>query len=115
LPGAISGYLSEIRLTKKPRTLAAYALPLEYFGRYCVKPNVSDVERSDLLAYAGALRDVEEPAPRTVHNHFANVISFLNWLGILKALASRETVDPDTLLAPQVHTELGYPCAEGRN
>jgi integrase len=75
-------YLEEIRATKKPKTLAAYALSLEYFGRYRVKPQVGDVERSDLLAYAGALRDAEELAPRTVHNHCANVISFLKWAGV---------------------------------
>jgi integrase/recombinase XerD len=82
LPAAIAGYLAEIRAAKKPKTLAAYTLSLEYLARHCVKPHVGEVERSDLLAYAGALRDAEELAPRTVHNHFANVISFLKWVGI---------------------------------
>ncbi len=81
LPAAIASYLAEIRSTKKPKTLAAYALSLEYFAEYCHKPNVGDVERADLLAYSGHLRDTEELAPRTVHNHFANTISFLKWAG----------------------------------
>jgi integrase/recombinase XerD len=54
---------------------------LEYFAQYCQKPYVSDVERSALLAYAAALRDAEELAARTVHNHFANLVSFLKWAG----------------------------------
>jgi integrase/recombinase XerD len=81
LPAAIASYLEEIRATKKPKTLGAYALSLEYFDQYCQKPYVSDVERSDLLAYSGHLRDTEELAPRTVHNHFANLVSFLKWAG----------------------------------
>ncbi|MDX6459455.1 MAG: hypothetical protein QOE55_3152, partial [Acidobacteriaceae bacterium] len=81
LPAAIAGYLEEIQAAKKPKTLAAYALSLEYFGRYCQKPNINDVERSDLLAYSGHLRDTEELAARTVHNHFANLVSFLKWAG----------------------------------
>jgi hypothetical protein len=66
LLAAIASYLEEIRATKKPKTLAAYALSLEYFAQSCQKPYVSDVERSDLLAYSGHLRDTEELAPRTV-------------------------------------------------
>jgi site-specific recombinase XerD len=80
-PAAIASYLEEIRTTKKPKTLAAYALSLEYFDQYCQKPHVSDVERPDLLAYSSALRDAEELAARTVHNHFANLVSFLKWAG----------------------------------
>jgi integrase/recombinase XerD len=81
LPAAIASYLDEIRATKKPKTLAAYALSLEYFAQYCLKAHIKDVERSDLLAYSGHLRDTEELAPRTVHNHFANLVSFLKWAG----------------------------------
>ena len=77
----MASYLEEIRVTKKPKTLAAYALSLGYFGEYCDKPRITDVERPDLLAYAVALRDNEELAPRTVHNHFANLVSFLKWAG----------------------------------
>ena len=39
------------------------------------------MERSDLLSYSTALRDTEELAARTVHNHFANLVSFLKWAG----------------------------------
>ncbi len=41
LPAAIASYLEEIRTSKKPKTLAAYALSLEYFARYCQKPRTS--------------------------------------------------------------------------
>jgi site-specific recombinase XerD len=85
-PAAIASYLEEIRTTKKPKTLAAYALSLEYFDQYCQKPHVSDVERPDLLAYSSALRDAEELAARTVHNHFANLVSFLKWAGRQSAI-----------------------------
>jgi integrase len=81
LRAAIDRYLEEIRATKKPKTLAAYALTLEYFAQCCQKPRVGDVERSDLLAFTVFLRDAEELAPRTVHNHFANLVSFLKAAG----------------------------------
>jgi integrase/recombinase XerD len=81
LPAAIEGYLDEIRATKKPRTYLMYAKGLRYFQASCSKPHIADVNRADMLAFAVYLRDSEELAPRTVHNHFANTISFLKWAG----------------------------------
>jgi len=54
---AISEWLAEIKLTKKPKTLAAYTNGLEYFAESCTKQFVEDVERRDLLAFTAYLRD----------------------------------------------------------
>ena len=42
---------------------------------------MDQIDRRDLLAFATALRDDEELAPRTVHSHFANTVAWLNWAG----------------------------------
>jgi integrase/recombinase XerD len=78
---AIESYLAEIKASKKPRTFLMYAKGLEYFRASCSKTYAADVDRTDMLAYSLFLRDEIELAPRTVHNHFANTISFLKWAG----------------------------------
>jgi hypothetical protein len=45
LPAAIADYLDEIKLTKKPKTLAAYSTALEYFQQSCPKFCLEDIER----------------------------------------------------------------------
>jgi len=72
---AISEWLAEIKLTKKPKTLAAYTNGLEYFAESCTKQFVEDVERRDLLAFTAYLRDKKELAPQTCHNRFRYVVS----------------------------------------
>jgi site-specific recombinase XerD len=81
LKESVADYLDEIKAGKKGRTLSAYTLSLGYFTASINKVYVTDVDRSDLLAYSVYLRDTEELAPRTVHNHFSNVVSFLKWTG----------------------------------
>jgi integrase/recombinase XerD len=78
---AMEGYLDEIKSTKKPRTFSSYSLSLGYFKETCSKRYVSEIERGDLLTFKVALRDTMELAPRTVWNHFSNVVSFLKALG----------------------------------
>jgi integrase/recombinase XerD len=80
LADAVKEYLEEVSATKKSSTHAAYSLSLGYFlecCKTCNKTYVSEVERTDLLAFKVYLRDTEELAARTQHNHFANVVSFL--------------------------------------
>ena len=81
LDSSMADYLAEIKASKKPRTFLMYAKGLEYFRASCSKAHTAGVDRSDMLAYAAYLRDEAELAPRTVHNHFANTISFLKWAG----------------------------------
>ncbi|MGC2610579.1 MAG: tyrosine-type recombinase/integrase [Candidatus Sulfotelmatobacter sp.] len=77
LAGAATDFLEETKLTKKPKTLAAYKTALGYFQESCRKPYLEDIERRDLLKFAAFLRDEKGQAPRSVHNKFETVITFL--------------------------------------
>jgi integrase/recombinase XerD len=82
LAAAVSGYLEETKLTKKPKTLAAYTTALNYFTESCPKLFLEDIERKDLLKFCAFLRDDKKQAPRSCWNKFANVMSFLKANGI---------------------------------
>ena len=82
LEGAIDDYLEEIKLTKKPKTLAAYTKALEYFRASCDKLYLEQVDRKDLLKFSAFLRDEKEQSARSVYNKFENVMTFLKWAGI---------------------------------
>jgi integrase len=74
---AVEDFLEETKLTKKPKTLAAYSKALSYFTESCHKIFLEDIERRDLLNFAAFLRDEKELHPRTCWNKFSNVMSFL--------------------------------------
>jgi integrase/recombinase XerD len=76
LAAAVAEYLEETKLTKKPKTLAAYTTALNYFTESCPKLFLEDIERKDLLKFCAFLRDAKEQAPRSCWNKFANVMSF---------------------------------------
>ena len=80
--GAIADFLDETKLTKKPKTYAAYNTALSYFTESCPKLYVKDIERSDLLKFSAFLRDEKELHPRTCWNKFSNVMSFLKAQGV---------------------------------
>jgi len=82
LAASVAEYLEETKLTKKPKTLAAYSTALAYFVESCHKVNVEDVDRRDLLKFCAFLRGEKKQAPRSVHNKFENVMSFLKAQGI---------------------------------
>jgi integrase/recombinase XerD len=82
LAAAVTTYLAEIQLTKKPKTLSAYTTALDYFMESCKKQNVADIDRRDMLEFAAYLRDEKEQAPRSVYNKFENVMTFLKANGI---------------------------------
>jgi integrase len=77
LAAAVTEYLEETTLTKKPKTLAAYTTALTYFTESCPKLFLEDIERKDLLKFCAFLRDDKEQAPRSCWNKFANLMSFL--------------------------------------
>ena len=79
---SVADYLDETKLTKKPKTLAAYSTALAYFVESCHKPNLEDIDRRDLLKFHVFLRDDKEQAARSCWNKFANVMSFLKANGI---------------------------------
>jgi len=88
LSAAIAEWLAEIRLTKKPKTFAAYSNGLGYFAESCHKQHVEDVERRDLLAFSAYLRDKKKLAPQTCHNRVRYVVSFLKW-GNIRSLVHK--------------------------
>jgi integrase len=82
IAAAVSEYLEETRLSKKPKTFAAYSTALAYFVESCSKLFLEDVDRKDLLKFSAFLRDVKEQSPRSCWNKFSNVMSFLKAQGI---------------------------------
>ena len=81
LAATVADYLDEVRLTKKPKTLAAYTTALGYFSECCRKMNLKEIERRDLLKFSAFLRDEKGQSPRSVYNKFANVMAFLKSQG----------------------------------
>jgi integrase len=79
---SVAEFLDETKLTKKPKTLAAYTTALSYFTESCHKLNLEEIDRKDLLKFCAFLRDDKEQAPRSCWNKFANVMSFLKAQGI---------------------------------
>ena len=51
LATAISDFLEEIRLAKKPKTHIAYSKSLEYFRESCSKQYLDEVDRQDMLRF----------------------------------------------------------------
>src|ERR1019366_3372538 len=49
---SIADFLEETKLTKKPKTFAAYSTALTYFQESCSKIFIEDIERKDLLKFA---------------------------------------------------------------
>ncbi|MFZ1919582.1 MAG: site-specific integrase [Terriglobales bacterium] len=82
LAAAVADFLDETKLTKKPKTLAAYSTALAYFVESCHKLNLDEIDRKDLLKFHAFLRDDKEQAPRSCWNKFACVMSFLKGQGI---------------------------------
>jgi integrase/recombinase XerD len=82
LLAAVTDYLDEIKLSKKPKTLAAYTTALDYFTASCHKVHVEDIERKDLLKYAAFLREQKDQSPRSTYNKFENVMTFLKAQGV---------------------------------
>jgi integrase/recombinase XerD len=79
---AVASFLEETELTKKPKTLAAYTTALNYFTESCRKMYLHEIERHDLLKFAGFLRDQKKQSPRSVYNKFETVMAFLKANGI---------------------------------
>ena len=63
---AVAEFLDETKLTKKPKTLAAYSTALSYFVESCHKLNLEEIDRRDLLKFTAFLRDEKGQAPRSV-------------------------------------------------
>jgi integrase/recombinase XerD len=79
---AVAEYLEEIRISKKPKTYAAYSKALGYFVESCPKIFLADIDRKDLLKFSAFLRDEKGQSPRSVYNKFENLMTFLKSQGI---------------------------------
>jgi integrase/recombinase XerD len=77
LAAAIASYLEDIKLTKKPKTFAAYSTALNYFAESCRKRFIEDIDRRDMLKFSAFLCDEKDQSPRSVHNKFLGVTVFL--------------------------------------
>jgi integrase len=99
---AVADFLDETKLTKKPKTLAAYTTALNYFTESCPKLYLEDIDRRDLLKFAAFLRDDKEQAPRSCWNKFSNVMSFLKANGI-RGLAKKNDWPRYTEEEPEIY------------
>jgi integrase/recombinase XerD len=99
---AVAEFLDETKLTKKPKTLAAYTTALNYFTESCHKQNLHEVDRRDLLKFSAFLRDEKEQAPRSVYNKFENVMTFLKANGI-RGLAGKNDWPRYTEEEPEIY------------
>jgi integrase/recombinase XerD len=82
LSTAVAEYLEEVRISKKPKTHAAYSTALDYFVESCPKIFLTDINRKDLLKFSAFLRDEKDQSPRSVYNKFENLMTFLKAQGI---------------------------------
>ena len=98
LAAAVAEFLDETKLTKKPKTLAAYTTALNYFTESCHKQNLDEVERTAFL------RDEKDQAPRSVYNKFENVMTFLKAHGI-RGLAGKNDWPRYTEEEPEIYEQ----------
>ena len=104
LAATITGFLDETKLTKKPKTLAAYSTALSYFVESCAKLYLEDIDRKDLLKFAAFLRDDKDQAPRSTYNKFEIVMTFLKAQGI-RGLAGKNDWPRFTEEEPEIYEQ----------
>src|SRR5271169_6252597 len=101
---SVADYLEETKLTKKPKTYAAYSTALAYFVESCHRLNLEEIDRKDLLKFHAFLRDEKDQAPRSCWNKFANVMSFLKANGI-RGLVGKNDWPRYTEEEPEIYEE----------
>jgi integrase/recombinase XerD len=90
LRAAVEDFLEDIQLSRQRKTWMGYCLSLKYFKECCSKTFVEDIERKDLLRFAVFLRDEKELSPRTVHNKFCELLTFLQAQGAPKLISKND-------------------------
>jgi integrase len=90
LAATVEEFLEETRLSKKPKTVAAYSTALQYFTESCPKLYLEDIERRDLLKFTAFLREEKNQSPRSVYNKFEIVMTFLKAQGIRGLVAKND-------------------------
>jgi integrase len=102
LAPAIAEYLEEIKLSKKPKTYAAYSTALRYFQDSCAKTHLEDLDRKDLLKFSAFLRDEKDQSARTVNVKFGYVMIFLKSQNI-RGLAKKTDWPQYTEEVPEIY------------
>jgi len=87
---AIDDFLEEVQLTRQKKTWRGYRVSLGYFQESYDKCFLEEIERKDLLRFAAFLRDTKKLSPRTVHNTFADVLTFLQSQGMPKLIGKND-------------------------
>jgi integrase len=87
---AVDDFLEEVQLTRQRKTWRGYRVSLGYFQESCDKCFLEEIERKDLLRFAAFLRDTKKLSPRTVHNKFADVLTFLQAEGMPKLIGKND-------------------------
>ena len=101
---AVTQFLEETELTKKPKTLAAYTTAHNYFTESCRRLYLHEIERHDLLKFSGFLRDQKKQSPRSVYNKFETVMTFLKANGI-RGLAGKNDRPRYTEEEPEIYEQ----------
>jgi integrase/recombinase XerD len=101
---AVTEYLVETKISKKPKTLAAYTTALSYFQESCPKLFLDEIDRRDLLQFAAWLRDEKAQSPRSCWNKFSNVMSWLKASGI-RGLAKKNDWPRYTEEEPEIYEQ----------
>lgn len=87
---AAADFLEEVKLTKEPKTHKGYQIALTYFQESCAKRNLEDIEKIDLLKFMAFLKNIKRQSPRSVHNKFACLLTFLSANGLPKMVGRRD-------------------------
>ncbi len=87
---AVHEFLEEVKLTKQDKTWRGYKIALQYFQESCDKTHLEEIQRIDLLRFSAFLRDKKKLAPRTIHNKFACVLTFLEAQGVSKLVGKKD-------------------------
>jgi integrase len=87
---AIVDFLEEVKLTKDPKTWKGYEIALGYFQESCPKVHLETLERKDLLKFAAFLKTTKKQSPRSVHNKFACLLTFLSTNGLPKLVGKSD-------------------------
>jgi hypothetical protein len=89
----VTRFLEETELTKKAKTLAAYATStaLNDFTESCPKLHLHEVERHDLLKFSGLPPDEKKQSPRSVLRQIRDRDDFLKANGIRGLLGCKSS------------------------
>jgi len=87
---AVAEFLEDVQLTKDPKTYRGYDVALSYFRESCPKVHLESIDRKDLLKFTAFLKKEKKQSPRSVHNKFACLLTFLAANGVPKLVAKSD-------------------------